>query len=704
MGKNPVITVQDSSSPTSSKKIKRTASDGSRKKEKPEVDAKAGNTAGRSEGKNDGKNKASSLAVPGAKQPDVESKKVRSRSVTPDPPSKKVKKPSPTPATTIDKSKTGTYTDLEPVVKIPWDDTFCLGHGVNALTGESTASCALTWNDKSFKFAERRIARSKTSIDVIHWNDLKNLVDGYELEAGVGTGTINVALHPALEFRAKLASVLTNSSSAKTVLVQYHAYGGFETQFLPRDVALRPDLHGISTNEFRERYGDYYIAGHQDGFSCRAVIVCRIKESATSDSQEAIAKAHIEKILSVGISASDSKTESQECTLLHAVIDSRGCSPEVNSLASINDMNSIADTLKSLTQSMRNPLGTKFTALLHHYSTLDHNILPRRIDGIQDSVFAKAREMREYYAHLQAFLIHPALRNFKGTRDNINRILKTFELARRDLLLRQPKSKTYPDYESMYKEFKGLIERSSTLDSRYEFIRGVKNMDCSIRTFVPMGSNRIYRWECGKTGGKVTDNVCGFQVVGFEPGHKAYEITWSASVTALSKRQMLLKKLGGSGDAQYMEFRVLPTTEVAKPPVIRKAKGHGIFGVPYNNRSGDSDDGDDFLFRMVGGPVFVLGWTLSCEWEGSRDDKPVIKVQGENNFILSDHLGIRLDTSRPARWTCQITFVFQCSFNFPDLNLQSGGGDGLMAEANRLLPSPPNKITKYRPPMGELGH
>ncbi|KAF9270876.1 hypothetical protein L218DRAFT_63219 [Marasmius fiardii PR-910] len=708
MSKKPTIAVQDTSpSPNPPREIKRAASDGS-KQETPDVRVKAAATSDRN-------NKASSLAVPSDKQSDAASKKNRPRSVTPDNASQKVKKPSPAPPSLVQKPSIETrnavpHTVLEPVAKIPWDgSTFRLGYGVNALTGESTPSCALQWDDKSVKNPKQKIARSKTSIDVIHLNDLKSLVDGVELEAGFGTGTINIVPHPALEFKAKLASVLAKSSSEKTVLVQYRAHGEFETQFLPRNVMLRPDLNGTPPNEFRERFGDYYIAGYQEGFSCRAIIVCRVKENVTSDSHETVAKAHIEKLMSVGVSEGDRKAESKECALLHVVIDTRGCSPELSSLASLSDINSLAETLKSLTQSTKNPPGTPFTALLHHYryyvlatskikthhgscSTLNPNILPPRLDGVHATIFAKAREMREFYAHLQAFLIHPALRNFKSDRNNINKALKSFELARRTLFLRPSRSKSEPDHESIYKELKGLIDRSAILDSRYEFIRTVKNMDCSIRSFVPTGNSCTYKWECGKTGGKVTDNVCGFKVMEYGSGYKAYEVTWSASVTALSKGRMLLKKLqvGGGGDAQYMEFRVIPTKEVPSPPVIPRIKGHGIFAVPYNGSSGDNeiDDGERFLYRMVGGPVFIIGWTLACEWEGSHDNRPLIKVPGEKNFILSDHASICLDMSKSSRWTCQVTFVFQCSFNFPDLNLKPGSGDGMMTEAKSLVPSP----------------
>ena len=163
------------------------------------------------------------------------------------------------------------HTDLEQEVRIPWNETFRLGYGINALTGESTTRCALQ-SLTAPKQSRRKISKTKTTIDVIHWNDLKNLTDGYEFEAGVGTGTINVGIDPAIEFRARLASVISKSSNAKTVLVMYRTVGVFEMEFLPHGVAIKKEALGKA---FREEYGDYYVAGCQAGYSCRAVIVCQ---------------------------------------------------------------------------------------------------------------------------------------------------------------------------------------------------------------------------------------------------------------------------------------------------------------------------------------------------------------------------------------------------------------------------------------------
>ena len=94
---------------------------------------------------------------------------------------------------------------------------------------------------------------------------------------------------------------------------------------------------------------------------------CRMNEKASSESFEVAAKAHVEKLVTLGGSKGEGVAESKDCTLLHVVVDTRGCSPELSSLGSMNDFQSVAETLKTLAHSTKNAPGTPFNALLYHY-------------------------------------------------------------------------------------------------------------------------------------------------------------------------------------------------------------------------------------------------------------------------------------------------------------------------------------------------
>ncbi|ESK87355.1 hypothetical protein Moror_11713 [Moniliophthora roreri MCA 2997] len=387
--------------------------------------------------------------------------------------------------------KSTPYTDLNQEVKLPWGETFRLGYGIDALTGDPTTRCALA--PFRMRDSRRGIKSTNTTINVLHWDDLKQLADGIELEAGVGT--VNAAsFQLPVEMRAKLSSMLSTSTSAKTLLVQYKTVGEFEVEFLPRDIALKPELKRLSAKDFREQYGDYYIAGCQYGYSCRAIIVCRMNQQVDSSSFEAEAKAHVENILRAGVKSTDAKDHSNKCTMLHVVIDTKGCSAAMSSISDGN-IQSVAATLRSLAQVTKNAQGTPLTAYLHHYSTLDNSILPRRLEGLNYNLFTKAQRMRLYYAQLQAFLIHPALRMFVSDRNKIDKALKAFEHSRRKLIYLSPADKKrVSECESVYKDLQDLNERSSLLNARYEFIRGVKNMDTNIKYLPPSGRPRLCAW------------------------------------------------------------------------------------------------------------------------------------------------------------------------------------------------------------------
>lgn len=151
---------------------------------------------------------------------------------------------------------------------IPWSDTFRLGYGVDALTGVSMTRTALT----SFKMTgSPRRKQDRTYVDTLHWNGVKSLEDQYDMEIG---GTINIA--PAtVSISTRIASLLAKTASSSTVLIQYNVLGEFEPEFIPSTVALQCALGKLSDNDFREKYGDYYIAGRQRGYGCRMAIVCQ---------------------------------------------------------------------------------------------------------------------------------------------------------------------------------------------------------------------------------------------------------------------------------------------------------------------------------------------------------------------------------------------------------------------------------------------
>ncbi|KAL0573294.1 hypothetical protein V5O48_008657 [Marasmius crinis-equi] len=564
------------------------------------------------------------------------------------------------------------YTELQQKVKVPYEDSLRLGVGVNALTWDSTTRTAL---EPGFREPSRGTNTPTpdsfdSRVEVTHWEDLEDLVRGYELGAGIGTGSIDMG--PSVEFRAKLASLMSQSSMANTVLIYFRASARFEPTYLPLDIQLNRRLFPIGSCAFRELYGDYYVAGYQYG----------VDETGSTRAKEVAAKAStVEDILTIEASANRANKASRTCKLLHVEIEMKGVRPEVPVSVSATDPRSVTDALNSLKESVKNAPGTRLTAILHHYSTI-YNAIQCRIKDMPSMMFAKFHEMRELHGHLYAFLRHPALQPFDEDRVRIEEVLKTFQDARQALFIpnnnndhhhRKGHSKSL-GCESIHKELKRMKELASFHTARWKFLRGVKRTNHRIDgpSHGERGSREsIYKWECGKLGGKRLRKRRGCEVVQLAPHVKAYRVTWSFKINEISKN--VLPKVWKAGSERYVEFKVLRDTDVPDPPKMPDTTKDALYAVPYYSE-GDSDDG--LIFRMVGLPVFILGWTLSCEPQASGwRDAPRIEVKNKHNFILSEHLRIRLVTSKPAKWTCQVTFVFQARCDFPDLDLKRRSRD-----------------------------
>ncbi|KAF8829952.1 hypothetical protein HHX47_DHR2000189 [Lentinula edodes] len=541
-------------------------------------------------------------------------------------------------------------TELQREVKIPWSETFRLGFGVDALTGESMAGTAIT----SFKMSgSPRPKQVKTYVDTLHWNGIKSLQDQYDIEIG---GTVNVA--PAsISMSTRISSLLSKNASASTVLIQYRVIGEFEPEFIPSNVALQNGLSDLSEDDFRDKYGDYYLAGRQRGYGCRMVIVCQVDDKSVTDKAEVEAQALVENFFKAGAGHSNVKSRSKSCSILHVMIETYGCSADASYLS--NGLLSPKDALAALPKIMKDPKGTPRIGILYHYSTLKHCKLPRSVT-VHSDVFAKIHEMRELYFDLQTYLEHPAFQSEFYTRDaeRVRSAIRAFDKKRKNLvrnLKLDRKQKRLQDTE-LYAQIAEAKIKAEALMRRHEFIAGVKALSRKAPRSSNLGTkdSLSFFWECGKTGGRVKKKMRYYTEVTFGPGFDAYEAEWeSPLVTPLNP---FMKKFIRSEHPEQMNFVRIDPEEVDGKKGRLEEEG---------------DDREFFNFRLAGGKVYVIGWTLSCVWDGKAEPGPVIQLDdGESNFILSDRFSVKLDTSRPGRWHCKVTFVFQSSYNFPDLKLE----------------------------------
>ena len=163
-------------------------------------------------------------------------------------------------------------TRLDNSLWVPWHKTFQLGGGVDALTGEGTDTALLA----GFKVDEPRYDGNRHIAGYTSFVDY-SLVEN-EIEKRLNTevrGTINLCPpSPAslgLELRAKFSKFMQNYKESTTVYVDYHLSGEWPDPVKVSNPELRSDARKLSTEEFRRRYGHYWVAGVRKTFDMRVL-------------------------------------------------------------------------------------------------------------------------------------------------------------------------------------------------------------------------------------------------------------------------------------------------------------------------------------------------------------------------------------------------------------------------------------------------
>ncbi|THV03102.1 hypothetical protein K435DRAFT_962632 [Dendrothele bispora CBS 962.96] len=533
-------------------------------------------------------------------------------------------------------------TTLETHIEIPWSETFRLGFGVNALTGEFVPNSALRHDYKIGRWSNANTAQMVTKR--LQWSELKELQDEFEMKAG---GTVNV-LCPA-GANVKIASVLSENSSSSTLLIQCKVHADFEPQYLPVDVDLMEGLEKLTDEEFRDRYGDYYIAGWKKAYTCRMIVACRkvlpINAETVTAAHESEAEALVEGYLKGGIKLADLKKRSEQCSLLNVVVDARGCSIDPNKIFSVT----VENAKDELARLIEKAPGVPRVAYLYHYSGLKSCHLSPRLNVLKD-MFEKAHTMRQIYSYLQACLLHPAFKTFFWRSRSIHSALTNFEKKRRNLVPIMKDGDNTRDFRTkfdpLYKELNAANEKAYTLIRRFNFINLVKDMNKDIE-----GREKFSKLQ-------------EYKLVSFDSeNYKAYELKWESPLT--SGTGALLRAFGPP-PRQVISFqtkadRAPPLVNTPDPSPSRLHKN------PPASVANQEKESATFNYCLENHePVLILGWSIWCYWPEKRKE-PALEVNGSDNCILLDHLELSVDDSVATRWHCTVTFVIKSAHNFPGL-------------------------------------
>ncbi|KAK7026053.1 hypothetical protein VNI00_015780 [Paramarasmius palmivorus] len=544
--------------------------------------------------------------------------------------------------TTPEKIKTQIYASLDMHTTIPWNKMLRPGYGIDAITWKPK-DCAL---DSPPKYPnERTPTRKKTRYRVITKRDTQTLRDGFGLNAGASSQYIAPSALLA-ESKVKFSQLLSNSASSETFLVQCELDGEYGVEYHLNDLKLANKALSLSTSEFREQYGDYFIAGYQKYFRFELFILCETSKQTSIDVVDAKVTARFQEIFQSGFKRTDKEARAKTYRILTYWTNEDGCSADrvsrVLDTATGKNESDLLTAAAVILERVRITKPRTELVYLQHYCTVNAKI-HRGIEGVSDELLARNHDLRRYCNELRSLCGDSALKLRHKLRDNIDNELKTYErtLVSQSLV----SAKGVIKFEKMYRKIRVLHRISKNFAARYDFIKRIADINTAFKFRPPTGNIHVYEWECGQTGGhpspKDTQGTSRYHSITLDD-MEVFRAKWTSSWT----------KTGIFGFRKvFMEFR--------------STSSHSAF--PPESNSQSTAEQQSLLFQLEGGPAYVLGWKLWAKWKSQLGRRPEITVRDpeKRNCILSEDLCIEIDSWVSALWKCEVTFVFKRDFDFP---------------------------------------
>jgi hypothetical protein len=167
---------------------------------------------------------------------------------------------------------TSEITVLDPEPQIPWQESFHLRCGVDALTGEpkypALKTRKSTVQDKSSNRGSKRVDLWVETIHGVHQQSRRHM---FQVQ-----GTIN-AMVP-LSLNGSFAIQGEHVSFNRSFLVETIVFGQYNYEKLDlEDLELTDEAQALigRPGEFRKRYGDYFVLGSKLRYWFHALVECR---------------------------------------------------------------------------------------------------------------------------------------------------------------------------------------------------------------------------------------------------------------------------------------------------------------------------------------------------------------------------------------------------------------------------------------------
>ncbi|ACB54439.1 hypothetical protein cce_5093 [Crocosphaera subtropica ATCC 51142] len=248
------------------------------------------------------------------------------------------------------------------LANIPWTDGFTLGSGVDVIKGSLLGSAL-----KSFTPNLNPIKTSSESYRFISDDSSLNL------EIGVSASGIynfnNIKITASTEFLTQI----TYSQTSITLIAEYSSLFGYSDQPINYQLTEKAQELAKNPGQFRQAYGDYFIADSQRGSRFLAVYVCETSSAESLVEFKASLGAEVPKVFSA-----EGSNRLMQAASEHHVSISTYLYPEGYTGTAPSGPWNPQTILEALKWFKANEKGENMKAELKHYSTIIHGY-PRTI-------------------------------------------------------------------------------------------------------------------------------------------------------------------------------------------------------------------------------------------------------------------------------------------------------------------------------------
>jgi hypothetical protein len=157
--------------------------------------------------------------------------------------------------------------ELRMDIRAPWLKGFEVGQGINALTGVPCPS----------PFKQVNMSQSNPSLVVTSHSGVikgfQSLKDSHELGA---SATINLGAPAALG--ADFRYLKSHTVSSSSLMMHYTLEGKYDAERFDHQLELTAKAQKLldeRPDDFRDHYGDYFVAGFERVFKFQAILNCR---------------------------------------------------------------------------------------------------------------------------------------------------------------------------------------------------------------------------------------------------------------------------------------------------------------------------------------------------------------------------------------------------------------------------------------------